>query len=112
MVTVQPLEQELVKEVQTLSKEATVYRQQTALLTLGVLKTMQDETPLFSRTAIQKIVLDVLKSANRDRQQDVAKMLHVLFVQLNNHQNYSVEFQQKLAERKRNRRQVSLVLTK
>ena len=112
MVTVQQLEQELLKEAQVLSKEATVYRQQTAALSLEVLKTMQDVTPFFSRVAVQRVVSDVLKSADVDRQLDVAKMLHVLFVQMNNQQNYSEDFQQKLAERKRNRARVSLVLTK
>lgn len=112
MVTVQQLEQELLKEAQVLSKEATVYRQQTAALSLEVLKTMQDVTPFFSRVAVQKVVSAVLKSADVDRQMDVAKMLHVLFVQMNNQQNYSADFQQKLAERKRNRGRVSLVLTK
>lgn len=111
MVTVYQLEQELLREKQSL-KAATTYRQQTAELSLQVLKTVQDITPFFSRTGAQKVVSAVLKSADKDRQLDVAKMLHVLFVQMNNHQNYSAEFQHKLAARKRNRGRVSLVLTK
>lgn len=112
MVTVQQLEQELMKETQLLVQGATAYRQQTAELSLQVLKTVQDVTPFFNRTGVQKVVFDVLKSVDLDRQLDVAKMLHVLFVQMNNQQNYSAEFQKKLAECKRNRGHVSLVLTK
>lgn len=111
MVTVQQFEQALLKEAQLL-QDATVYRQQTAALSLQVLKTVQDVTPFFSRTDAQKVVSRVLKSADWDRQLDVAKMLHVLLVQMSNQQNYSMEFQRKLAARKRNRGRVSLVLTK
>lgn len=111
MITVYQLEQELLKEKELL-KAATTYRQQTVELSLQVLKTVQDTTPFFSRTGAQKVVSTVLKSADKDRQLDVAKMLHVLFVQMNNQQNYSTEFQQKLAARKRNRGRVSLVLMK
>lgn len=112
MVTVQQLEQELLKEAQLLNRDATAYRQKTAELSLKVLETVQDVTPFFSRADVQRVVSAVLKTADVDRQLDVAKMLHVLFVQMNNQQNYSADFQQKLAERKRNRGRVSLVLTK
>ena len=111
MVTVQQFEQALLKEAQLL-QDAIAYRQQTAALYLQVLKTVQDVTPFFSRTDAQKVVSSVLKSADWDRQLDLAKMLHVLFVQMSNQQNYSMAFQQKLAARKRNRGRVSLVLTK
>lgn len=111
MVTVQQFEQALLKEAQLL-QDATAYRHQTVVLSLQVLKTVQDVTPFFSRTDAQKIVSTVLKSADWDHQLDVAKMLHVLFVQMSNQQNYSMEFQRKLAVRKRNHGRVSLVLTK
>lgn len=111
MVTVRQFEQALLREAQLL-QDATTYRQQTAELSLQVLKTVQDTTPFFSRTDAQKVVSNVLKTADVDRQLDVAKMLHVLFVQMSNQQNYSTEFQQKLAARKPNRGRVSLVLTK
>lgn len=112
MVTVQQLEKELLKEVRLLRQEATVYRQQTAELSLKVLETVQDVTPFFNRTSVQQVVSNVLKSTDVDCQLDVAKMLHVLFVQMSNQENYSTAFQKKLAERKRNRGRVSLVLTK
>ncbi|AXI00814.1 hypothetical protein DV702_14525 [Sporosarcina sp. PTS2304] len=111
MVTVYQLEQELLREKQSL-KATTTYRQQTAELSLQVLKTVQDTAPFFNRTDAQKVVSAVLRSANKHRQLDVAKMLHVLFVQMNNHENYSAEFQHKLAARKRNRGRVSLIFTK
>lgn len=111
VVKVVQLEQELLREMQLL-KTATAYRQETADLSLQVLRTVQDTTPFFSRAGAQKVVSAELKSVDKDRQLDVAKMLHVLLVQMNNQQNYSVEFQQKLATRKYNRGRVSLVLTK
>ncbi|KFL42349.1 hypothetical protein CH76_12885 [Lysinibacillus sp. BF-4] len=55
MLTVQQLEQEKYKRCVNIANKL-----------LAVLKTMQDETPLFSRTAIQNVVSDVVKTANRD----------------------------------------------
>lgn len=112
MVTVQQLEQELLKEAKFLEQGATAYRQQTAELSLKVLKSVQDITPFFNRSRALDIVSTVLNFSDAERQQDVAKMLHVLFTQMSNQQNRTEEFLQKLAERKRNRGRVSLKLTK
>lgn len=111
MVTVKQLEQELLREKQLL-QEATTYRQQTAELALQVLKTVQNTKPFLSRESAEKFVSRALPSADRDRQLDVAKMLHVVWTQKKNHQNYSVEFQRQLAERKKSRGPISFVLTK
>lgn len=111
MVTVKQLEQELLREKQSL-QEATTYRQQTAELAFQVLKKMQNTQPFLSRESAEKFVSRAFPSADRDRQLDVAKMLHVVWTQKKNHQNYSVEFQRQLAERKRSRGPISFVLTK
>lgn len=111
MITVKQLEQELLREKQSL-QEATTYRQQTADLALRVLKTVQNTQPFLSRESAENFVSRALPSADRDRQLDVAKMLHVVWTQKKNERSYSVEFQRQLAERKKSRGPISFVLTK
>ncbi len=112
MVTVQQFRQALLKEADVLKEEATVYRQQTAAYSLQVLETVQEVTPFFNRASAMDIVARVLNTMDVDRQVDVAKMLHVLSVDLRNQQQFSADFREKVAERKRNRKRVSFVLTK
>lgn len=111
MVTVQQLEQELLKERQLLHA-STTYRQQTAELALQVVRTAQNTAPFFTRAGAQTAVSKVLPATDNDRQLDVAKMLHVLYIQINNQQQYSIKIQQELDARKRNRGQIVFVSTK
>lgn len=63
MVTVKQLEQELLREKQSL-QEATTYRQQTAELALQVLKIVQNTQPFLSRESAEIFVLRALPSAD------------------------------------------------
>ncbi|MFD0943018.1 hypothetical protein [Savagea faecisuis] len=98
MVIVQQLEQEVLKEQQLL-QTATTYRQQTVELALQVVRKAQNTVLFCTKAGSQVAVSKMLPSADHDRQLDVAKMLHVLYIQINNQQQYSVEMQQELAAR-------------
>ncbi|GLC90344.1 hypothetical protein [Lysinibacillus piscis] len=112
MVTVQQFEQKLLEEVEFLKQGATTYRQQTAELSLKVLESVHDVTLFFNRIDVMKAVSKVLKTADADRQRDVAKMLNVLYVQMHSEQNRTAELEKQLAERRRKRKKISLILTK
>ena len=87
MATVQQLEQEVLKEQQLL-QAATTYRQQTVELALQVVRKGQNTVLFCTKAGAQAAVSKMLPSANHDRQLDVAKMLHVLYIQINNQQQY------------------------
>lgn len=112
MVTVQQLKKELSKDVELLRNGGTKYRQETAELSLKVLENMHTLTPFMNRAKTLEVVSDELKTADLERKKDVAKMLNVTCVQMNTRQNYSTDFKKKLAERKHNRGEVTLELTK
>lgn len=111
MVTVQQLEQEVLKEQQLL-QDATTYRQQTVELALLVVRNVLNTEPFCTKAGAQVAVSKMLPLVDYDRQLDVAKMLHVLYIQINNQQQYPVEMQQELAVRKRDRGQIMFVSTK
>lgn len=111
MVTVQQLEQEVLKEQQLLHA-ATTYRRQTVELALQVVRKALNVELFCTKAGAQAAVLKMLPTADHDRQLDVAKMLHVLYIQINNQQQYSVKIQQELAARKRYRGQIVFVSTK
>ena len=80
--------------------------------TLQVLQSVQVVAPFLNRESSLHIVSNVLKSFDEDRQADVAKMLHVILTDLTTRNQFTDEFKTKLAERRKNRKTVSLVLTK
>ncbi len=111
MVTLQEFVSEVEKETQLLQTGATRYRQQTATLSLKVLRNVQEVTPFLKRDSAFQFVSNVLKTVDVDRQMDVAKMLHLLLTDLTTRSQLSDEFKAKLEERRRKRKAVSFVLT-
>lgn len=111
MITIQQLEREVLREQQLL-QAATTYRQQTVELALLVVRNVLNTEPFCTKVGAQAAVSRMLLSTDYDSQLDVAKMLHVLYIQINNQQQYSVEMQQELAVRKRDRGQIMFVSTK
>jgi len=112
MVSLQEFVAEVAKENQFLQDGATMYRKQTAALSVQVLQSVQEVAPFLTRETSLQVVSDVLKSFDEDRQADVAKMLHVILTDLTTRTQFTDEFKAKLAERRKNRTNISLVLTK
>ncbi len=112
MVTVQQLKNELTKDLELFRNDGTEYRQETTELSLKVLGNVHTLTPFMDRTRTLQIVSNELKTIDLERKKDVAKMLNVTYVQMNTRQNYSSDFKRQLAERKSQRGNVTLELTK
>lgn len=103
---------EIEKETQLLKIDSTEYRQQTAELSLHVLKQAKEVTPFLNRDSAFQFVSNILKSEDEERQMDVAKFLHVVLTDLTNRSQFSDAFKAKLEERRRNRSTISFVSTK
>lgn len=108
-VTLQEFFGEVSKENEYL-QGGTSYRKETARQAMQVLKTAHDVNHFFKRDGSLAYVSKVLHSANVERQKDVAKMLNVILNELALEKNLSVEEREHLAQRRKNRDHVQLVL--
>lgn len=110
-VTLEEFFSEIEKENEYLQM-STTYRKETAKQASYVLKAVQDVNPFFKRDEALDCVSKVLYAANLERQRDVAKMLNVILNDLYLTKNMSTELEEHLANRRKNRGPVKLVLSK
>lgn len=109
-VTLQEFFSEVAKTNEYL-QDSTTYRRETVRQAMQVLNTVHDVTPFFNRDRALTYVSNVLVTANLERKKDVAKMLNVILNDLHLKKNLSKEFKERLAERRKNRGPLKLVLT-
>lgn len=103
---------ELTNEVNFMQVEATTYRRKTAELALFVAKKRSSLNFFLNRDAAYKAVSNVLPAEDVFRLEDVAKMLHVVLLDLHSEANRSDELEAHLNKRARLRKPLNLVPVK
>jgi len=100
---------ELTDELMSMRADGTSYRRETAKLSLFVAKQVESVKPFFDRKVACETVAQLLPTKDLERLKDVAKMLHVVLLDLHSKANQSDELKARLTERARKRKSLKLI---